>query len=315
MLTKIYTQPAVEPVSLAELKLHLGINSDTFSGNTESIQSIAPGLHTVDTAYVVGVSVEVLGYNAMVNLVSGENGTGGTVDAKIMESDTDIEANFSSVTSGAFTQVTTANDNATQEKAYTGSKRYIRVDHKVLVASCNFNANVVRSKGINSDDDLLTAQLITAREDAESGTHRKFITQTWDFFIDKFPCEDYIDIPFGNLQSVTSVIYKDVDGVETTMTVTTDYIVELNGDQYGRIFLPYGMSWPSETLYPSKPICIRFVCGYGLAADVPSKIKSLIKMICTDLYKGRGEPVEGRTVVENKTVERLKYLCRLWGKY
>lgn len=70
--------------------------------------------------------------------------------------------------------------------------------------------------------------------------------------------------------------------------------------------LPYGASWPSGTLYPSNPIKIRYVCGYGdEAADVPQIILAAIKLILADLWEQRGEPVIGQTVTENKAVRRL----------
>jgi len=70
----------------------------------------------------------------------------------------------------------------------------------------------------------------------------------------------------ANVSETQSVKYKDSDGTETTMTVTTDYLWETNEDQIGRIVLPYEKSWPTDTLYPSKPITIKFVCGWTSAA-------------------------------------------------
>lgn len=313
-----YAAPALEPVTISELKLHLRNDSGAFSDNIDETQSIAPGSHIVANNYTthVGASIEVSGYDAVVSLIAGTNGAGGTVDAKIQESDDNVT--YTDVTSGAFTQVTTANDNATYEKAYTGTKRYIRTVAKVLVAACEFGTTVIRYAATSTEDDLLTDLIITGREYVEGYTHRALINQTWDAYLDKFPPDkNYIELPFGNLSTVTSIKYKDCDGTETTMTVTTDYLVETNGDQNGRIVLPYGVTWPSDTLYPSNPITIRFVCGYGAAAsDVPSRIKTAIKMVCTDLYKGRGEILEtGREPYENKTVERLLWMSRLWGEW
>ena len=120
-------------------------------------------------------------------------------------------------------------------------------------------------------------------------TRRKLLTQTWDYYLNEWPeCEDYINIPFGRLQSVTSVSWKDTDGTETTLTVNTDYLVETNGDGIGRIVLPYGGFWPSDSLYPSKPIKIRFVCGWTLAASVPPAIVNGIKLAAENIYY-RGE--------------------------
>jgi uncharacterized phiE125 gp8 family phage protein len=128
---------------------------------------------------------------------------------------------------------------------------------------------------------------------------------------------DYIELPYGNLQSVTSVKYKDSEGTETTLTVTTDYLVETNKENRGRIVLPYGESWPSDTLFPSNPITIRFVCGWTKAADVPYSIKAAIKLLAADMYAYRGEPIIGTLVTQysrnTDAVHNLLYSYKLWG--
>jgi uncharacterized phiE125 gp8 family phage protein len=319
MRAVLYSAPAVEPISLAEAKLHLRLDSQTFAGNLTTYQSILPGSHAVADNYTThaGTGIDVLGKEAVVNLSAGTVGAGGTVDAKIQESDDN--ATYTDWTGGGFTQVTASNDNAIQEKAYTGTKQYIRVVAKVLVAACEFGADIIVNAATTAEDDLLTAIITAAREHVEDITRRALITQTWDYYLDAFPSDkDFIRLPFGNLASVTSVSYKDTDGTETTMTVTTDYLVETNGDQCGRIVLPYGESWPTDTLYPSNPIKIRFVCGYGAAgSSVPKKILTAIKMIIADLYENREAQAVGSAQIffENKAVDRLLASARLWEEF
>ena len=311
----IVTAPIFEPISLASLKLHLRLDSGSFADNIDETQSIAPGSHAIADNYTThaGASVEVLGYTAVVNLIAGTNGATGTVDCKIQESD--AGATWTDWTGGVFDQVTTANDNATYEKAYTGTKRYIRTVAKVLLASCEFGATVIRLTATSVEDDLLNDIITSAREHVEDICRRAIVTQTWDYFLNKWPDVNYIKLPYGNLQSVSSMKYTDSDGDETTMTVTTDYLVEQNGEGIGRIVLPYGITWPSFTAYPSKPIVVRYVCGWTTQALVPYRIKSAIKLLCSDLYEMRGEPIVGQTVIENKTVQRLLASCRLFDEF
>ena len=391
MKTQLYAAPTIEPITLAELKAHLRLDSETLAGNLTTYQSILPGSHgihelmTLDVApggagwaagdtitgatslntcvvvtvlttttyyvrnrsgaftlgeilsngtatadqgaanpvlssagyYLIGSAVEVLGKTAVVNLNAGTVGAGGTVDAKIQESDDGTT--WTDVTAGAFTQVTAANDNAIQEKAYTGTKRYIRVVAKVLVAACEFGVDVIVNAATVADEDLLTALIQAAREHVEDVTGRRLLTQTWDYYLQGWPRGTSIRLPYGNLQNAAGtapiVSWKDDDGTETTLTVTTDYLVEANGEEYGYIALPYSGTWPSGTLYPSNPIKVRFVCGWTAAASIPSKIRTAVKMVAAALYENRGEAVIGQSVIEDKTVDRLLASARLRGEF
>jgi len=311
----IVTAPAFEPISLNELKLHLRLDSGSFADNIDETQSIVPGAHVVAAAYtLVGTGVEVLGYTAVVVLNSGTNLATGTVDVKIQDSDDNVT--FTDWSTGAFTQVTTANDNAVQEKAYTGTKRYIRTVATVALATCDFSTTVVRLTATSVEDDLLNAIITAAREHVEDITRRAIITQTWDYFLGQFPSVDYIKLPFGNLQSVSSVKYTDSDGDETTLTADDEYLVQQNGEQCGFIILPYGVSWPSFTAYPSHPVAIRYVVGWTTRALVPYKIKAAILLICADLYANReAQIVSGQNYHENKTAQRLLASARLWDEF
>ena len=167
-----------------------------------------------------------------------------------------------------------------------------------------------------NDDDALIASLIkSCREQVEQSTNRAIMTQTWDYFRDTCPSETAMTLPFGKLQSVTSVKWKDTDGSETTLVVSTDYYVELNGERHGRIVLPYGVSWPTSVLYPSNPISVRLVCGWTTQELVPYRIKQAIMMLCAAQYEDRGEAIVGLTRIWNKTVDSLLFNERLWGGF
>jgi len=138
--------------------------------------------------------------------------------------------------------------------------------------------------------------------EVENDTRRGLLTQTWDHYLDLFPGCNYIKLPLGNLQSIVYMKYRDSDGDWTTMTLDTDYYLEQNGDQIGRVVLPYGETWPTFTAWPYKNIVIRFVCGYGDAAsDVPAMAKAAIKRRCALLYFSRGA---GDDIID-KTYDRL----------
>lgn len=277
MALTLKTAPAIEPLTLSQVKQHLRIDSGSLADNLTTVQSITPGAHVIAASYsLVGTGVDVLGYRVLVNLSSGANGAGGTVDAKIQESDDDTT--YADWSGGSFTQVTTANDNAVQEKEYTGTKRYIRVVATVAGAACEFGADIIKEQPYSAEDDLLTALIAVAREYAEGFQNRAYITQTWELWLDDWPKGDRIKIPLPPLQTVNSIKYYDTANVVATMA-TADYFVD-DKSEPGRVVLAYGESWPSTTLRPANGVCVEFDAGYGDAAsDVPKRVRQAMLLL------------------------------------
>lgn len=285
MALKLITPPAVEPVSLAEVKAHLRLDSGSLADNITSHQSIALASHAIAAAYSLeGIAIDVLGYQVVVILESGTNEAGGTADVKLQHRDT-ITDTWTDVASGAFTQVTNANDNATYELDYTGGKRYLRAVATVGIAACVFGVTVQLVQVYSAEDSLLTGLIQVAREYAEGFQNRALCTQTWELVLDDWPGGSTIEIPLPPLQSVTSVKYKDADRVETTWA-DTNYVVDT--DSYlGQIALADSISWPNVTLYPVGGIRIRFVAGYGLATAVPQAVKQAMLLLMAHWYENR----------------------------
>lgn len=288
----ISSEPAIEPITTTELKEFLRIDSQSLADDISELQSIAPGDQVIAANYtLIGTGVDVLGYRALVILDSGTNGTSGTsgtVDVKIQESDDNTT--FTDVTSGAFTQVTTTNDNAIQEKEYTGIKQYIRVVATVATATCDFGVSVIRKAPTSSEDTLLGNFIKSARIRAEEICNRAFITQTWDYYLDKFPDKDYIQIPCAPLQSITHLKYTDSEEAEIQLS-TDDYDVDTKSEP-GRLILKYGESFPSDTLRPMNPIVIRFIAGYGTAiSNIPETIRVWIRQASAFLWLNRDKDI------------------------
>jgi len=125
------------------------------------------------------------------------------------------------------------------------------------------------------NDTYITALIAAATDEAENYVWRRFVTQTWRLYCQFF---GEIKIPYGSLQSVTSVKYYDSDDVQQTLAATT-YQVDINREP-PIIRLAYGKSWPS--IYSrDDAIEVEFVCGY---TTVPESIKYAILMKIELLY-------------------------------
>lgn len=300
---KVITPISTEPITLAEVKSHLRLDSGSFADDITTTQLLKPASRSAATYTSSGVSVS--GKRAIVNLNAGTNQSTGTLSVHIEESDDNIT--YTDWSDGTFTQVTTANDDAVQEKEYTGNKAYIRVVAVVANAACEFSIDAIIDSGDTSEDTQISAWISAAREYGEDYTGHAFAPQTIDLYLDDFPDDDKIIWPFGPLTSVTSIKYKNSAGTETTMTVTTQYLVD-SDTMPGKIFLPYNESWPDFAPYPYNAVTIRAVCGYTGATYyiIPKQYKQAMLMHIGYMYKYRDHEIPK---LEMETIHRL-YGCR-----
>lgn len=139
-----------------------------------------------------------------------------------------------------------------------------------------------------SDDDTYVGTLITvARKHVENIVGRALINQTWNYYLPCFPYDaGYIEIPIGNLSSVSSIKYTNSSNSETTWTAS-NYIVDTYNTP-GRIVLAYNQTWPSFVEKPVNAVNIEFVAGYGSsAANVPEGIKHAMLLLIEHWFNNR----------------------------
>jgi len=160
------------------------------------------------------------------------------------------------------------------------------------------------------DDGLILTQITAAKEYAEATQGRKFMTQTWKYYLDDWPDENYIELPFPPLQDVSTIKYTDYNGTQTTWS-SSEWDHDIVSEP-GRVILGYGYSWPTATLHPNNPIEIQFICGYGTPDDVPEVTKAGMKLIIDELYENREIVITGMTVNKLDLVKDLLYMNKVF---
>jgi len=144
------------------------------------------------------------------------------------------------------------------------------------------------------EDDYISGLISMAREHVEGWLGRRLVTQTWDYKRDCFPVGDReIIIPYGPVQSITSITYVDSAGDSTVMS-SSDYTLD-TASFTPRVYPVYNEIWPVARDVRNA-ITIRYVAGYGAYTAVPSQIRHAIKLLVAQMYKER-EPVVVGTIV------------------
>jgi uncharacterized phiE125 gp8 family phage protein len=153
---------------------------------------------------------------------------------------------------------------------------------------------------VDTDDGLIAAYVLAARQAVEDFTRRKLYTQTWDYTIDSnWPTvrvggvdRPRIVLPLPPLQSVSSITYYDGNGALQTLA-TSQYRVDATGLE-GRIEPAYNVTWPTVRDQMST-ITVRMVVGY---TTLPEPIRHAILLTVGNLYKHRESVVTGTIAAE-----------------
>ncbi|MFC3079509.1 head-tail connector protein [Phenylobacterium terrae] len=137
----------------------------------------------------------------------------------------------------------------------------------------------------NSDDDELVESLIasaTAMVEGPQGIGVALLEQTWRLSVDEL--DDEILIPFGPVQSVTSVTYRDEDGATQTLA-TSLYGVDTDR-QPAAIYRKPNQSYP-EVEGTSGCVKVTFVTGAASAAEVPADLRHAVLLLVGHYYENR----------------------------
>lgn len=151
------------------------------------------------------------------------------------------------------------------------------------------------------EDTLFALWIAGARQYAESFTGRSFITQGWRLVLDEFP--PCIELERGNVQSITSITYRDMAGATQTVpfgavangvqrSADGSLVADLSGAP-ARIAPAFGSVWPIA-VSELGAVAVNYTAGYGpTPADVPQGLRDWILMRVATLYANREESLPG----------------------
>lgn len=139
-----------------------------------------------------------------------------------------------------------------------------------------------------TEDWDVDAAIRSTREHVEHRTALALVPRVVNQYFDCWPAA-YFRLRLAPLISVASVVYKDEDGVETTLA-TTEYIVD-TAKRIGEMHLANGKSWPSANLYASSGIKIQYVAGYsragtGTISTSGTTVTGVSSLFTTELAEG-----------------------------
>lgn len=278
MTIVVQTPPASEPITVAEALHYCRID--------QSNQELAPASFTAALVSPAAAgSVTAGAHRLLATFVTADGETEAGVPTSVVTvADSAVNGRI------ALSGIPVGGSLVTARKIYmtaAGGSTYL------LAATINNNTDTTATINIadgslgagapatnTTSDQTIAALIQSARQSAELELGRYLITQTVDAYFDEFPgaCDysrcsardDMNSFKLPPLQSVTSITY--VDGAGATQTLAADQYTVDAASIPARIAPAYGVTWPS-TREQHNAVRVRFVAGYGDAADVPQCIK------------------------------------------
>lgn len=136
-----------------------------------------------------------------------------------------------------------------------------------------------------SEDDLMTAYLLSATVQAEQYTRRIISRATWRTYLDSFYDFDFDVMPI-DLTTGLSVHYFNDANVDTILA-TNKYTLINNGDDYAR--LEFESDLP-ELYDRSQPVYVEYLAG---ETTYPSALVPIIMQYAADLFENRTNDIPG----------------------
>lgn len=209
---------------------------------------------------------------------------------------------------------------------------------KLVTGPANLAVSVQEAKDYlrvdeSAEDGRIELMIRAATSRLENLIDCKFITQTWDYFLDNFPtqrrADDWWDgtrdgtisallgtastikLPIGPLQSVTS--FETISDAETTFVFDPANYALDTSSHLGRISLRIGSVWPATVLRANHGIKIRAVVGFAATSGaLPSDIRQSILGLVGMMYEHRGDElpkIPAEVIMLIEPYRRVKIGC------
>lgn len=170
-------------------------------------------------------------------------------------------------------------------------------------------AEYIRVDNLAEDQLLLEGMITAARQYLEQYLSRPIATQTLEEALTGWANPIVLD---SSLQSVSSIKYLDLNGVEQTLA-SNQYLVDTYSEP-AKITPAYNVEFPELYAVPNN-VKIRYVAGYtsGGSPDLnpmPKPLRFAMMLIIGDLYANR-EAGGDKPYQINPTVQSLLQFYRL----
>lgn len=279
-----YSQPATEPLTIAEVMTHLRLDES----NQEPAPT-APTVALVSPAAAGNVDNGVHRYLITFVTSNGETNAG-DVSSAVTVADKTVNGKVQ------LSAIPLGGSLVTSRKIYrtiAGGSQYLLLatiaDNTTTTYLDNIADSSLSAEASSTNttiDPYITMLIKAARQHAEQELKRYLITQTLDAYFDEFP----IEFTLPPMQSVTSITYYDEDNVEQTISAS-NYIVDAVSIP-SRIMEAENYDWPS-TYDKHNAVKVRFVAGYGAASSVPDCIKHWMLVKIATMWESREQFVTG----------------------
>jgi len=141
----------------------------------------------------------------------------------------------------------------------------------------------------NEDDSWLLTAIAAATQYVEKTCELALITQTRKTLLKGFE-NPFITLPYGPVQSISTLKYRNDIGSQITLASNLYYAVT---DHNPCIVLPAtGTSWPS-TQVRIDSVEVTYICGYGLPDAVPEALKTALLLLVNFWYEHRSSAEAG----------------------